>query len=150
MRRVILAIVSTVASLVLLLSFKTHGASVATPPAASSNATGTGTTTPGTTTGSTSTASSSGTQTVTGAAVDTRYGPVQVKVTVTNGKITSATAIDYPAQDPRDQQINSYAIPALNQEAVQSGSASIDMISGATYTSEGYIQSLQSALDKVR
>ena len=144
MRRVLLAIVSTAASLVLLLSFKTHSASVATaPPAASSNATGSsaGTSSTGTSTGT-------GTKTVTGAAVDTRYGAVQVKVTVTNGKLTSATAIEYPTSDPRDAQINAYAIPALNQEAVQSGTAGIDMISGATYTSQGYIQSLQSALDK--
>lgn len=149
MRRAALAIVSTVACLVLLLSFKTHSPSVATPPAASSNATGS-TSTGSTSTGSSSSSSSaSGTKTVTGDSVDTRYGPVQVKVTVTNGKVTSATAIDYPQNDPRDQQINSYAIPALNSEAVQNGSASIDMISGATYTSEGYIQSLQSALDKV-
>jgi len=152
MRRVVLAIVSTVASLVLLLSFKTHGTSVATPPAASSKATGSTTTSGSSGTSGSSSASAStstGTKTVTGNSVDTRYGPVQVKVTVTNGKVTSAAAIDYPQNDPRDQQINSYAIPALNQEAVQSGSATIDMISGATYTSEGYIQSLQSALDKI-
>jgi uncharacterized protein with FMN-binding domain len=50
--------------------------------------------------------------------------------------------------DPRDQEINSYAIPQLNSEAVSAGSAQIDTVSGATYTSEGYITSLQSALDK--
>ena len=156
MRRVILAIVSTVASLVLLLSFKTHSPSAGTPAAASSNPAGTTTsgngTSGATTSGSgsgTSSSTSTGTKTVTGSSVDTRYGPVQVKITVTNGAITAASAIDYPTNDPRDQQINSYAVPALNQEAVQSGSASIDMISGATYTSQGYIQSLQSALDKV-
>lgn len=158
MRRVILAIVSTVASLVLLLSFKTHSTTAGTPAAASSNAAGTttsdngtsGTTASGSSSGtSSSTSAGTGTQTVTGASVDTRYGPVQVKITVTNGAITAASAVDYPTSDPRDQQINSYAVPALNQEAVQSGTASIDMISGATYTSEGYIQSLQSALDKV-
>jgi len=141
MRRVLLAIVSTATSLVLLLSFKTHSASVATPPGASNNATGSSST------GSSST-STGGTKTVTGASVDTRYGPVQVKVTVTDGKVTGATAIEYPTSDPRDAQINAYAIPALDQEAVQSGTAGIDMISGATYTSQGYIQSLQSALDK--
>jgi len=146
MRRVVLAIVSTVASLVVLLSFKTHGTSVATPPAASSNATGSSST--GSSSSGSSSTSASGTKTVTGAAVDTRYGPVQVKVTVTNGKVTSATAVEYPVSDPRDAQINAYAIPALDQEAVQSGTAGIDMISGATYTSQGYIQSLQSALDK--
>jgi len=151
MRRVVLAIVSTVASLVLLLSFKTHNPSVATPPAATSNATGNTSTGSSSTGSSTSTGGStgaSGTKTVTGDAVDTRYGPVQVQVTVTDGKVTNATAVEYPVTDPRDAQINAYAIPALNQEAVQSGTAGIDMISGATYTSEGYIQSLQSALNK--
>ena len=150
MRRVVLAIVSTAASLVLLLSFKTHGVSVATPPAASSTATGSTTTTTSGSTGTASTSPTSTTRTVTGTAIDTRYGPVQVRITVTNGKITAADAINYPASDPRDAQINAYAIPALNAEAVQSSSASIDMISGATYTSEGYIQSLQSALDKAK
>jgi len=85
---------------------------------------------------------------VTGNSVETRYGPVQVQIKVTNGKVVSATAVVYPTNDPLDQQINSYAIPALNQEAVNAGSANIDMVSGATFTSTGYIQSLQSALDK--
>lgn len=136
MRRAILAIVTTVTALVLVLSYKTHSASsLATPPAAVSSPT------PSTSTAATSTR-------VTGDAVQTTYGPVQVEITVTNGKVVLATAVDYPTNDPRDAQINSYAIPALNQEAAQAGSASIDMVSGATYTSEGYIQSLQSALDK--
>src|SRR4051794_31847186 len=148
MRRVVLAIVSTVASLVVLLSFKTHGTSVATPPAASSNATGSSST--GSSSSGSSSTSASGTKTVTGSAVDTRYGPVQVKVTVTNGKVTSARAVEYPQGSPRDAEINAYAIPQLNQEAVQAGSASIDMVSGATFTSEGYIQSLQSALDQAK
>lgn len=147
MRRVILAIVGTTAALVLILSFKTHGpASVTAPPAAVSS---TGTSSGPTSSSSSSTASTSaGTKTVTGNAVDTQYGPVQVRVTVTNGKVTSATAVDYPQNSPRDQEINAYAIPTLNQEAAQTGTANIDMVSGATYTSEGYIQSLQSALNK--
>jgi uncharacterized protein with FMN-binding domain len=140
MRRVLLAFLSTAAALVLVLSFKTHGSSsLATPPAAVSTATPSSTTTATTTTATT---------TVTGDSVETRYGPVQVQIKVTNGKVVSATAVDYPTTDPRDQQINSYAIPALNQEAVNAGSANIDMVSGATFTSTGYIQSLQSALDK--
>jgi len=73
---------------------------------------------------------------------------VQVQITVTNGKLTGVTAIDYPWNNGRDQEINSQAIPALNQEALAAGNAKIDMISGATYTSTGYIDSLQSALDK--
>jgi uncharacterized protein with FMN-binding domain len=85
---------------------------------------------------------------VTGAAADTMYGPVQVRITVRSGKITAAQAVEYPENSPRDQQINAYAIPALNQETVAAGSATIDMVSGATYTSQGYITSLQSALDQ--
>jgi uncharacterized protein with FMN-binding domain len=146
MRRVLLAIVSTVAALVLLLSFKTHSTSAlitTTPPAAVAT-----TGTAKTPTSTTSTPSSTATKTYTGSAVDTRYGPVQVRITVKNGKVTSAEAIDYPNNDPRDAQINSYAIPALNDEAKSAGSASISMISGATYTSQGYISSLQSAIDQ--
>ncbi|GMA19927.1 FMN-binding protein [Arsenicicoccus piscis] len=80
--------------------------------------------------------------------MDTRWGPVQVKITVTNGKITAAEAVVYPTENGHDVEINSYAIPTLNQEAVSKQSANIDMVSGATVTSTGYLQSLQSALDQ--
>ena len=73
-----------------------------------------------------------------------------MKITAVNGKITSVDAIVYPQDTPRDQEINSYAIPQLNQETLAAGSASIDIVSGATYTSDGYAQSLQSALDKLK
>jgi uncharacterized protein with FMN-binding domain len=95
-----------------------------------------------------SSSAASGTRTVTGDAADTQWGPVQVQITVTNGKVTAAQAIVYPQNNERDLEINSFAIPALNQEAVAAGSAQIDMISGATVTSGGYLTSLQSALDK--
>ena len=85
---------------------------------------------------------------MTGAAWPTIYGPVQVRITVAGGRITAATAVEYPSGTPRDEQINAYAIPQLNQEAVAAGSAHIDTVSGATYTSGGYIGSLQNALDK--
>ncbi|MGW3107321.1 FMN-binding protein, partial [Streptomyces sp. NPDC001100] len=88
-----------------------------------------------------------GTKTVTGDTVQTRWGPVQVKITVKNGKITDVTAVQYPSDNPRDQEINSYALPQLKSEALAAQSASIDTVSGATYTSDGYRQSLQSALD---
>jgi uncharacterized protein with FMN-binding domain len=134
MKRVVLAIVTTFTSLVLLLSFKTHSPSaVATPTVAVSP---------------TTTATSVKATSYTGSAAQTRYGPVQVQVTVKNGKVVSADAVVYPTNGPRDAQINSYAIPALNAEAVSAGSASIDMVSGATFTSEGYLSSLQSALDQ--
>jgi uncharacterized protein with FMN-binding domain len=85
---------------------------------------------------------------VNGAAADTRYGPVQVQITVQNHRITRADAIEYPNGSGRDQEINSYAIPQLDDETLQAQSANIDSISGATYTSDGYISSLQSAIDQ--
>jgi uncharacterized protein with FMN-binding domain len=75
------------------------------------------------------------------------YGPVQVQVTVRGNRIVSAHAIDYPQGGGRDQEINSRAIPQLDQETMKVQSARIDTVSGATYTSEGYRRSLQSALD---
>jgi uncharacterized protein with FMN-binding domain len=85
--------------------------------------------------------------TVNGAAVDTMYGPVQVQVTVRGAHIVSAHAIDYPQGGGRDQEINSQAIPQLEAETTQAQSARIDTVSGATFTSDGYRRSLQSALD---
>lgn len=94
-----------------------------------------------------STKAAARTLTVNGAAVDTSYGPVQVQLTVGAGRIISATAIVYPDGSGRDRAINSYAIPRLQAETVSAQSAQIDAVSGATYTSGGYQQSLQSALD---
>ncbi|WNZ12943.1 FMN-binding protein [Streptomyces sp. 11x1] len=88
-----------------------------------------------------------GTQVLTGSTIQTDYGPVQVRVTVTDGKITSAEALQQPSGG-RSTQISGTAIPELNQNAVSAGSADIDAVSGATYTSGGYKQSLQSALDQ--
>lgn len=167
MRRVILAVTGTVAVLVLLLGFKSQSAPPVTKPASASPDLGSGSgTTSGSSDGSSATApstgsgssgtsgsgssgSTTGSKSITGEAADTRYGPVQVKITVANGKLTSVDAIDYPQTERRDQEINSYAIPELNQEALAAGNANIDIISGATYTSDGYIQSLQSALDQL-
>jgi uncharacterized protein with FMN-binding domain len=82
-----------------------------------------------------------------GATAQTQFGPVQVQIVVQNGKITSANAIKYPSGNQRDVLIANYAVPQLNAEAVQAQSAKISMVSGATYTSDGYLQSLQSAID---
>ena len=157
MRRVILAIVTTAVALVLLLTFKTHTQSVAplNAPASvvgSPTPGGTGSASPEspgrTSPTATSTRGSGVTRTVTGTVAQTIYGPVQVKITVTDGRITAATAVQYPQGTPRDYQINSYAIPVLNQRAVAAGNAKIDAVSGATYTSGGYIASLQNAVDQ--
>jgi uncharacterized protein with FMN-binding domain len=87
------------------------------------------------------------TRTINGAAADTRYGPVQVQIKVTGNRIVSSDAIVYPTNERRDREINDYAVPQLNDETVQAQSANIDTVSGATYTSDGYRQSLQSAID---
>jgi len=86
--------------------------------------------------------------TFTGAAADTRFGPVQVQITISNGKITNVTAPQYPTESFRDQQINAQAIPYLIQETLQAQSANIQGVGGASYTSEGFYQSLVSALSK--
>ncbi|WP_262058602.1 FMN-binding protein [Streptomyces sp. STR69] len=86
-------------------------------------------------------------KTVTGNVATTMYGPVQVRITVANGKITKAEAVQAPSGGTSDQK-TALAIPKLNQEAVAAGNANIDSVSSATYTSGGYKQSLQSALDK--
>jgi uncharacterized protein with FMN-binding domain len=82
-----------------------------------------------------------------GELVDTEYGPVRVRITVQHGRIKRAQAIEHPQGDGTTDQINAYAVPVLDREAVDAQSAHIDAVSGATFTSEGYRQSLQSALD---
>jgi uncharacterized protein with FMN-binding domain len=79
--------------------------------------------------------------------VDTQYGPVRVRITVQHGRIKRAQAIEHPQGDGTTDQINAYAVPALDREVVAAQGAHIDAVSGATFTSEGYRQSLQSALD---
>ncbi|MFF4488393.1 FMN-binding protein [Streptomyces sp. NPDC001544] len=157
LRRIVLASAATVSGMVLLLSLKPHespGITVsASSPAPSSSASASpggpgGSSGSGGSKGS-SGSSSTGTRTATGDTVQTRWGPVQVRITVKGGKLTEVTAVTYPTENPRDQEINSYAIPQLRREALAAQSADIDTVSGATYTSEGYRQSLQSALDSV-
>jgi uncharacterized protein with FMN-binding domain len=73
---------------------------------------------------------------------------VQVQITVVNGKITNAIALTYPTESFRDQQINQQAIPYLIQETLAAQSANIQGVGGASYTSQGWADSLQSALTK--
>jgi FMN-binding domain len=154
MRRVILAIVSTVVGLVLLLTFKTHSTSGAgSPPAAIGTPSAGGVSGASGSGGGSDAGGGTGTAgatTVTGAAASTIYGPVQVQIMVKGGKVTAAKAVEYPQDTPRDSQINAFAIPVLDREAVSVGSDKIDMVSGATYTSRGYLTSLQNALDQAK
>jgi len=92
--------------------------------------------------------SASVTGTFSGIAAPTAYGPVQVQITISNGKITGATALTYPQNSGRDRQINSQAIPLLIQETLQAQSANIQGVGGASYTSQGWYDSLVSALKK--
>jgi uncharacterized protein with FMN-binding domain len=85
---------------------------------------------------------------VTGTVAETRWGPVQVQITVADGSITDVAVVQYPNSNGKDQEINARALPILIQETLKAQSASIDMVSGATYTSDGYLTSLQSALDQ--
>jgi len=130
MRRAILAVIATVAGLVALLSFKTHSssersvASPTTPPSLPP-----------------------GERAVTGTVADTVYGPVQVQLIVNSDTIVKVNILQQPSDTQMDVEIGAYALPRLIGETITAQSARIDTVSGATYTSGGYIQSLQSALD---
>jgi uncharacterized protein with FMN-binding domain len=153
MRRIVMWFLSTVTIVVLLFGHhtSTSGPSSASEQVISSGSssgggsTGTSSTTSGSSSGASSGASSG---TVTGPAVDTRWGPVQVEITTSGSKISDVQVVEYPDNNPRDQEINSYALPILVQETLDAQGADIDMVSGATVTSDGYLQSLQAALDQ--
>jgi uncharacterized protein with FMN-binding domain len=87
-------------------------------------------------------------RTLTGAVENTQYGPMQVQVTLTGTKITEVTVLQHTNDGEQSAQIDSTALPKLTAEALAAQSGRIDAVSGASYTSSGYIQSLQSALDK--
>ena len=162
MRRIVMWFLSTVTVVVLLFGYhtSTSGPSSASEQVIAGGTTGTGSASTGTgssgssgasgSSGSGSGSGSSGSSngTVTGPSVDTRWGPVQVEITTSGGKITAVDVVEYPNNNPRDQEINSFAIPTLVQETLDAQSADIDMVSGATVTSDGYLQSLQAALDE--
>jgi uncharacterized protein with FMN-binding domain len=151
-RRLALWGLTTVSTVVLLFSYRTSTSSQMPAAQGSTGTTMTAgaTTAPSSGTSATSAAKATSTYsgTVTGTAADTRWGPVQVKVTLANGKITAVDVVEEPDSNNRDQEINADAVPQLVQETLQAQNAQIDMVSGATYTSEGYVTSLQSALDQ--
>jgi uncharacterized protein with FMN-binding domain len=87
-------------------------------------------------------------KTVTSDSVSTPYGPVQLKVTFTDGKVTKIEPVSLPSNDPKSQEINAYAGPQLQASALSKKDGTVDAVSGATFTSNGYQAALQSALDK--
>ena len=136
MRRILLWVLTTLSAVVLLFGYRTSTSSTLPVAAAPEPAT------------SGTTAGSAAATTVTGTSTDTRWGPVQVRISVAAGRITAVDVVDYPQENHKDQEINADAIPTLVDETLQAQSADIDMVSGATVTSTGYLQSLQSALDQ--
>jgi hypothetical protein len=162
MRRITLWFIATVAVVVLLFSYRTSLGG-GRPAARTAAAPETGADAPGIVSGpgqaanpapsggaAPSAGSGGGTgggTVVNGTVQQTRWGPVQVQVTISGGKITDVVALRVPDGNFRDQEINSFAVPQLREEVLTAQSARIDTISGATVTSDGYIGSLQAALD---
>jgi uncharacterized protein with FMN-binding domain len=156
MRRAPIILSTTVAGVAALLSFKARAPALPTPAAVSAPSPGTssGSAAPSSSSSSSSSssktagASSSATKTATGDAVGTPYGNAQVRVTISGGKITKIEALQLQGNDRKSVEISSFAEPLLRQSALTKQSASIDAVSGATFTSASYEASLQSALDK--
>jgi uncharacterized protein with FMN-binding domain len=145
-RKAAVTTVSTVAGVILLLSLKPHQSpapAVAGPSPSAPSSTGSASPSP-----SASHTPGGASGTFTGSVINTSYGPVQVSVTLSRGRITGVKALRTPSDRPRSQEIAATAVPQLTREALSAQSAHIDAVSGATYTSEGYARSLQSALDK--
>ncbi len=172
MKRMPIVLAATAAGLATVLGFHTQkmstnvlsglsGASGAgTTPTSSPSGAGNGTSTtttagssstPGSisTSTSTSTTTPTGTRTALGADVQYRYGELELQVTVTGSRITNVQPAIDTAFDPRSSQVNSYAEPLLQSQTLQAQSANINGVSGATFTSQAYVQSLQAALDKL-
>jgi hypothetical protein len=134
MKRLLLAIASTIAGLIALLSFRVHpgAAVVGSLPSATLGP-----------------VSSAGRVTTLGQAVQTQYGTIQVRVVTEGSRIQSVAFAQLAGDEALSDEINAYAGPLLLQRTLIAQSANIDTVSGATYTSDGYRQSLQSALDRV-
>ena len=163
MRRLLLALAGTAAGLAAVLSFKTQGSAATSGMAApvtgtqgsASAAASTGSTSPKSSGGTAAaqqggTAAAAGAKVLTGAVDNTSYGPMQVQVTMAGSKITGVKVLQQTNTGSLSQQIDANAIPQLTKETLAAQSARIDAVSGASYTSAGYIKSLQSALDQAR
>lgn len=135
---------STVAALVLLVSHRTSSPP-GTPTAVVAPATTTASATASATSAPATTAATTGT--VDGSVVQTEHGAVQVRLHVTDGTITRVDVLQAPSSSARSSQLTASATPALEAAVLAAQSADVDTVSGATATSEGYLQSLQAALD---
>jgi uncharacterized protein with FMN-binding domain len=160
MKRAFAALVATVAGLVMLLGFKTHSARpsaqpplaapASSPPAPQTSAPASNAPAQKPSAAAPPAPVQSQTRNVTGSSISTRYGNVQVRVTFAGTQITDVVPLRLPDSNGVDQQIDQQVVPILIQETLAAQSANIQAISGATYTSDGYVRSLQSALDKAK
>lgn len=146
MRRITLWFLATLSTAVLLFGYRTSTSSAMPAPASIAAPAPVVAAAPSM--GTPRTSGTTAAATVTGSTAATRWGPVQVRLTVAGKKVTAVEVIQYPNGNSRDQEINSYALPTLVQETLSAQNANIDMVSGATVTSDGYLTSLQSALDQ--
>jgi hypothetical protein len=152
MRRIIFAVCGTVAGLAMLLSFKSHtSAGAVTGVAGTANtkpfgqASASASASPSS--GGSGVLSTTGGRQLTGQVANTAYGPVQLQLTLVQNKITKVSVLQQPEATANDIRIGNFAFPKLISETLTAQSARIDSVSGATYTSGGYIKSLQSILD---
>jgi uncharacterized protein with FMN-binding domain len=160
MKRAFAALVATVAGLVMLLGFKTHSARpsaqpplaapASSPPAPQTSAPASNAPAQKPSAAAPPAPVQPQTRNVTGSSISTRYGNVQVRVTFAGTQITDVVPLRLPDSNGVDQQIDQQVVPILIQETLAAQSANIQAISGATYTSDGYVRSLQSALDKAK
>jgi uncharacterized protein with FMN-binding domain len=144
MKRAPIVLAATAAGLGATLGFSAHSQA---PLATAVSTTTAPSSAPSPSSSSSSPSSSRSTKTVTGGAISTRYGNVQLKVTISGGKITNIEAVQLPSGDGKSAQISSYAEPQLRQSALTAQSANVNTVSGATYTSDGYRTALQATLD---
>ena len=151
MRRITLTLISTLAAIIMLFSYRTSTGGSTAVPASGAQAPGiVSENTPAPRHGGSKSVTSARkptSLTINGSTAQTRYGPVQVQVTISGKKIISVKTLQHPSGDGNSDQINAGALPRLNAEVLNAQSARINTVSGATYTSHGYTTSLQAALD---
>ena len=161
MRRAVVAIAGTIAGLVALLGYKSSPVkrTVLSAPPGTGAPTTSSTGTPATDAAPASEATNAptttvplpaGSKTVTGPDVPNQYGDVQVEIKLQGGRIVDVIPVQMPFDRQRSAEISQAAAPLLKQEVLDAQSAQIDIISGATYTTESYAESVQGALDKSR
>jgi uncharacterized protein with FMN-binding domain len=147
MRRAVPVLAATAGSIALLANFHTTPeptavtAAAAPPPTTESTSQAVRTST---------TPATPASRAIVGPNVLTRFGDVQVRVVLVGSRLTDVQALRLPDSHQRSVDISNFAAPRLRQEALQAQSADINLVSGATYTSEGYVESLQGAIDAYR